>query len=176
MRRRILAAMLCGSVLAGGSAPALSQSVVDAKGKQVGTLFDSMGGVQRVLRRVSTSTWIAVPFVTEGFYNYGLATEYLYQSANCTGIGYLDNDLNVAVQSASYYPLIADARFGTTGTLVYGGDQRMRLAVYSTRTRFNPGGAGDGPCSPVAGEMRSVRQAVEYDLKGLALTMPFKLK
>jgi hypothetical protein len=155
--------------------PVVAQTVVDAKGKFVGSLYEYGVDTQQVLRKVSSTVWIAFPVVVEGIRYTGHPIEYLYQTADCSGVAYIDNDVNNLVQQARFIPSDQDARWGTDGLLVYGGEMRIRMAIYSARSKFNYN-IGDGPCTSIPGEMRTVRMATEVSVKSLRLTAPFKLK
>lgn len=164
--------------LALGSTASFGQTVVDANGRTVGTLYghESSLQTQTVLRRISSSISIAFPIVRDGIYYLGFTPQYNYASADCSGPAYLENDMDVLVQRAFFIPPNQDDRWSTKGLIIYGGTPRVRLAIYSARSKFNYN-IGDGPCTPYGGgEMMTVRPVVEQDIASWRLTAPFKIK
>ena len=152
-----------------------AQTVVDAKGKTVGSLYgqEASGQWQYVVRKVELS-YVYFAVVAEGLRStFGPA--FYYPTADCSGVAYMESDLNQLIQPGAFIPKNRDDRYSLEGTLIYGGTTRTRLAVYSVRIKYEANGS-EGPCTSWGPEMMTVRPAVEQDITSWRLAAPFRIK
>lgn len=152
-----------------------AQTIIDNKGKTVGTFYGRLGDVDLALRRIGPSISVYFPVARGGLLNSGGSLQYEYTSIDCTGPAYFSDDVNTLTTRGYLIPPSKDDRWSTKGVLVYAGEPRAKLSIYSARSKFNYN-IGDGPCTQVEPSLKDVRPVVQQDVSSWRLTAPFKIK